>query len=207
MRALLGRVGQWRVGWQWYAVATGLPIVIALVVQNLHSVLGGSPNIGPGDPPLLLAILALLVIGEEVGWRGFALPRLQMRFGDLGASLILGVLWAAWHLANTRIPGLEYYGSGFLAFLLYVIAMTVLFTWIANHTRGSVLLAWLFHAAINVTGSAFFLGDSVRQWWLSAVIYGIVALVVLGMSKLKAGRRERVVAQGEHGTPAKEVGM
>ena len=130
--------------------------------------MGGAAPAGPGDPPVLIVILALLVVGEELGWRGFALPRLQARFGGLGASLILGALWAAWHLANTAIPGLERYWYAFPAFALFVVAQTILFTWIANHTRGSVLLAWLFHAAINVAGSQFAIGDPVRQWWLSA---------------------------------------
>jgi membrane protease YdiL (CAAX protease family) len=170
--ALLRRVVQWRVGWQWYVVAAILPVALALATQGLHRLLGGADNSRPGDPPALVAILALLVVGEELGWRGFALPRLQARYGGLGASLVLGVLWAAWHLANTLIPGLAYYGSGFPAFLLYVTAMTILFTWIANHTRASVLLAWLFHAAINVTGSRFSIGDPVRQWWLSGAVYG-----------------------------------
>jgi membrane protease YdiL (CAAX protease family) len=177
--ALLRRVVQWRVGWLWYIVAAGLPVALALAALGLHRLLGGAENNRPGDPIALIVILGLLVVGEEIGWRGFALPRLQARFGGLGASLILGGLWAAWHLANTRIPGLEYYGSGFPAFLLYVIAMTVLFTWIANHTRGSVLIAWLFHAAINITGSIFFVGEPVRQWWLSGAAYGVVALIVL----------------------------
>jgi uncharacterized protein len=179
VKALLRRVVQWRVGWQWYAVAAGLPVALALAALGLHRLLGGAENNRPGDPLALVAILALLVVGEELGWRGFALPRLQERFGGLGASLILGGLWAAWHLANTRIPGLDYYGYGFPAFLLYVVGMTVLFTWIANHTRGSVLIAWLFHAAINVTGSIFFVGEPVRQWWLSGAVYGVVALIVL----------------------------
>ncbi|HEU5103163.1 MAG TPA: CPBP family intramembrane glutamic endopeptidase [Roseiflexaceae bacterium] len=108
--------------------------------------------------------LFFLVIGEELGWRGYALPRLQARYGGLGASLILGILWAAWHLPNQFIPGLEFYGYGFATFALYVVAMTVLFTWLARETHGSVLLAWLFHGAIN---TLFFLNTSVNivQRW------------------------------------------
>jgi membrane protease YdiL (CAAX protease family) len=67
------------------------------------------------------------VVGEELAWRSYALPRLQARFGAVGAGLILGILWAAWHLPNQFIPGLEFYGYGFGAFALYVVAMTVLF--------------------------------------------------------------------------------
>ncbi len=189
VKALLGRVIQWRVGWLWYVIAIGLPVVLGLAVLGLHRLMGGSANAGPNDPIALIAVLALLVVGEELGWRGFALPRLQARFGALGASLILGVLWAAWHLANTAIPGLERYGYAFPAFALFVVAQTVLFTWIANHTAGSTLPAWLFHAAINVAGSQFAIGDPVRQWWLSGAVFGVVALVVLVFQGANLGSR------------------
>jgi uncharacterized protein len=195
VKALLGRVVQWRVGWPWYAVAALLPVVLTLAAGGLHRLLGGALPDQPSDPLVLIAILALLVAGEEIGWRGFALPRLQARFGALGASLILAGLWAAWHLANATIPGLERYWYAFPAFALFVVAQTVLFTWIANHTRGSVLLAWLFHAAINVAGSYFAIGDPVRQWWLSAAAFGVVALIVLVVLGPNLAQRSEVHAK------------
>jgi uncharacterized protein len=203
VKALLGRVIHWRVGWPWYVVAAGLPFVLMLAVLGLHRLLGGTVAAGPGDPPALIAMLALLVVGEEIGWRGFALPRLQVRFGGLGASLILGAVWAAWHLVNATIPGLERYWYAFPAFALFVIAQTVLFTWIANHSRGSVLLAWLFHAAINVAGSRLAFGDGVRQWWLSAAVFGVVALIVLVVLGPNLARRSEVHV--EVGVRAPEV--
>ena len=190
VKTLLGRVVQWRAGWRWYAIALGLPIAAALAVLEIHKLMGGVVPRGEGDPPALIATLALLVVGEELGWRGFALPRLQARLGGLGASLVLGGLWAAWHLANSTIPGLERYLYDFPAFLLYVIAQTILFTWLANYTRGSVLLAWLFHAAINTSGSLFAIGDPVRAWWLSAAVFGIVALMVLVVEGVGLGRHD-----------------
>lgn len=189
VKALLGRVVQWRAGWVWYVVAIGLPVVLTVAAQLLHRLLGGAVASGPGDPVVLIAILALLVVGEELGWRGYALPRLQARFGGLGASVVLGVLWAAWHLANATIPGLERYWDAFPAFALFVVAQTILFTWISNHARGSVLIAWLFHAAINVSGSQLAIGNPVRQWWLSGAVFGVVALVVLAWAGPKLARR------------------
>jgi membrane protease YdiL (CAAX protease family) len=194
VKALLGRVIQWRVGWFWYVVTLGLPVALTLAMVELHRLLGGAMVDGPGDPPMLIAMLALLVVGEEIGWRGFALPRLQARFGGLGASLILGTLWAAWHLANATIPGLERYWYAFPAFALFVLTQTILFTWLANHTRGSVLLAWLFHGAINVAGSQFAIGDPVRQWWLSGTVFGVIALVVLVVLGPNLVRRPEVHA-------------
>ena len=180
VKALLRRVGLWRVSLRWYVVAIGLPVMVALAALCVHSALTGvPPAINSGTPISLLIIIALLVVGEELGWRGFALPHLQARHNGLVASLILGVLWAGWHLANATIPGLQYYLYGFPAFLFFVVAQTVLFTWLFNHTRGSVLLAWIFHAWINISNSLFFVGDQITQWWLVGAGFAIVAIVVL----------------------------
>ena len=180
MKALLRRVGIWRVGIRWYVVAIGLPMVIALAALCIHSLITGAPlAINSGTPISLLVIIALLVVGEELGWRGFALPHLQGRYNGLVASLILGVLWAGWHLANATIPGLQYYLYGFPAFLFFVVAQTMLFTWLFNHTHGSVLLAWIFHAWINISNSLFFVGDPITQWWLVGAGFAIVAIIVL----------------------------
>jgi membrane protease YdiL (CAAX protease family) len=143
----------------------------------------------PGGPLLLSLVLGALVLGEELGWRGYALPRLQARHSGLVASLILGALWAAWHLINATIPGMSAYWNSFPAFALFVIPQTILFTWLANHTRASVLLAWLFHAAINAAGSQLFVGDQVRQWWLSGVVYGLAALIVIIVTGSELARR------------------
>ncbi len=183
VRDLLRRTTIWRVGVVWYVVVIGLPFVLAGAVIALHLLLGGQWTFRPGDSPLLVLLLALLVLGEELGWRGFALPRLQARYSGLVASLILGTMWAAWHLGNGAIPGLERYWYAFAAFWLWVTAQSVLFTFVANHTRGSVLLAWLLHAAINVSGSVFSLPDPVRQWWLSGAVYSMAALVVVLMER------------------------
>jgi membrane protease YdiL (CAAX protease family) len=115
-------------------------------------------------------------VGEEIGWRGYALPKLIDRFGPVWGSIILGVLWAAWHLANATIPGLERYWTDFSALLAFVVAQTFLFTWLAIKTRSNILLAWLFHAAVNTSGAALMFGDPVRQWWLSALVFALAAV-------------------------------
>jgi membrane protease YdiL (CAAX protease family) len=187
--ALLRRVVEWRVGMRWYVVALGLPFALGLAAIGLHVLLGGSYAFRPGGPLLLSLVLGALVLGEELGWRGYALPRLQARYSSLAASLILGALWAAWHLINATIPGLEAYWHSFPAFVLFVIPQTILFTWLANRTRGSLLLAWLLHAAINTAGSQLFVGDQVRQWWLSGVAFGLAALIVILATGSSLARR------------------
>jgi uncharacterized protein len=180
VQQLLGRVVQGRVGLTWIAVAVGLPLLMSVMVVILNAALLGKPiTIVPSAAPGFTLILGLLVVGEEIGWRGFALPRLQTRFNSLTASLILGVLWAAWHLPNSFIPGMGHYLTAFPVFLVWVVSMTVLFTWLANHSRGSVWIAWLFHAAINVSAGFLFIGDNLRQWWLSAGVFAIAALIIV----------------------------
>jgi membrane protease YdiL (CAAX protease family) len=177
---LLRSVISWRTGIAWYAVAIGVPLIVAVAVLGVQSVVAGTPfSPSAGTPIALMILLAMLVVGEEIGWRGFALPHLQERYNGLAASLILGTLWAGWHLANGTIPGLQTYWSGFPAFLFFVIAQTILFTWLSNHTRGSVLLSWVFHASINVTNALFFIGDQVRQWLLVGLGFSVFALVVV----------------------------
>lgn len=190
---LLRRVLLWRVSPVWYAVAIGVPFLVALLVLALQALTSGAPfSISTGTPVPLLIILALLVVGEEIGWRGFALPHLQARYNGLIASLILGVLWAGWHLANASIPGLEYYWYGFPAFLVFVVAQTILFTWLANHTRGSILLAWIFHASINVSNSLFFIGEQVKQWWLVGAGFAAISLIVILITGPNLGRNPQV---------------
>jgi membrane protease YdiL (CAAX protease family) len=163
----------------WYAIAVGLPLVVAIAALGIQALIAGMPFApSTGTPISLMFILAILVVGEEIGWRGFALPRLQMRYNGLTASLILGALWAGWHLANGTIPGLQAYWAGFPAFLFFVLGQTILFTWLWNHTRGSVLISWIFHAAINVTNALFFVDDQVTQWWLAGLGFAIFALIV-----------------------------
>ena len=190
VKALLRRAVQWRVGLKWIAVAVVLPILVSATVVLLDAALLGKPlSLVPNEAPMLTLIIGLLVVGEEIGWRGFALPRLQTRFNSLTASLILGGLWAAWHLPNAFIPGLEHYLTAFPVFLVYVVSMTVLFTWLANRTRGSVWIAWLFHAAINVSAGFLFIGDTVRQWWLSAAVFAVAALIVVIVNGPNLARR------------------
>jgi membrane protease YdiL (CAAX protease family) len=155
------RLVRWRVGWRWYAVVVLGPAVFSLAVATAYAMLGGSwsdavpPALG-GETPLALLPLFLLVlfvtdgIGEEVAWRGFALPRLLARHNALVASLILGALWAAWHLPLVWTEGAPLFGQPVWLLLLDMTAKSVLFTWVFLRTRGSVLLAALFHATTNL---------------------------------------------------------
>ena len=177
---LLGRVVRWRVGVRWYAVALGLPVVLALATAGLHLALGAPTQIRFAAPSLLQPILFVLIVGEELGWRGYALPRLLARRSALAAGLILGLLWGVWHLPTFFVPGPPQLGLPLPAFLLLTLAYSVLFTWVYLHTRGSVLIATLFHGAINLSQGILLAGvEPAREYWLLAAVYTAAAMVLV----------------------------
>jgi uncharacterized protein len=152
--ALLSRVVRWRVKVAWYALVLAGPALVMLVAFLLWRGLGG-PQL-PAPPaqawlsiPILIGVLLLPALFEETGWRGFALPRLQLRNGALAASVILGIIWAAWHAPIWLIPEAGFSSLPFSIFAIFTVALSILFTWLFNNTGGSVLLPALAHAAIN----------------------------------------------------------
>jgi membrane protease YdiL (CAAX protease family) len=153
----------WRVRPWWYAAVLLGPALPALAALELHVVLGGpAPGWSAPDLWLLLPgfVLAALVpgpIGEEPGWRGYALPLLQKPLGAVLASLIVGVIWAAWHLPLFLIPGTLQHSTPILSFLAWVVALSVIFAWLFNRT-GSLLMVVLLHASVNV------------WWWILPVL-------------------------------------
>jgi uncharacterized protein len=196
VRVLLGRVALWRVPVPWYLVAIGLPAVLALLAASLSAWLGPAV-LRVGQLTVLDFVLVVLVVGEELGWRGYALPKLLHRFSPLVASVILGVLWWLWHLPTFFIPRTPQFGQPIAAFLIMTTAYSILMTWVFLKTRGSVLIATLFHGAINVFQGFFLAGTdpASRYWWL-ALAYGLAALVltaVLGprLTKPRAGEMSR----------------
>jgi membrane protease YdiL (CAAX protease family) len=123
---------------------------------------GGGLFTGGGAPlPAAAALVRILlvfgyvllfsVLGEETGWRGFALPRLQRRIGPLGASVLLGLIWGVWHLPLFLIPGSFHQEIPFALFVVQAVAHAVVMTWLYNHTGGSLVPVHLFHAASNTT--------------------------------------------------------
>jgi len=146
VKDLLGRILRWRVGVRWYAIAVGLPVVLTLAAAGAHLLLGAPPALRLGRLSVLEPVIFVLVVGEELSWRGYALPRLLARRSALAASLILGLLWGVWHLPTFLVPGAPQYGLPLPAFVLLTMAYSVLFTWIYIHTKGSVLIATVLHS-------------------------------------------------------------
>lgn len=154
IKRLLAGYARWRIGWRWYLAAASLalgPLVVALI----YIALGNPPSgLKPGVtlwtyPGLLIISLLAGPLAEETGWRGFALPRMQSRMGALNASLLLGVLWAFWH------GPLYLTGFGSIPFLIFVplcVSLAILFTWVFNNTRGSLVATTLMHFSFNFAG-------------------------------------------------------
>ncbi len=149
----------WRVNWWWYPVVLLGPLVFALMVAGI-AVLLGEPW-GAARPPAMtlsipvLALTFLILVltdgfGEELGWRGYLLPRLLSRYRAIPASLILGLYWWLWHLPLVWTAGAAIEGQPLWLLLADLIAKSLIFTYVFLGTQGSVLIAILLHAATNL---------------------------------------------------------
>jgi uncharacterized protein len=192
VRQLLRRIGQWRVGVGWYLlILVGVPL---LELLGAFAVLGSVPldELSRNWPVILLLLPTVLYIfvftglGEEPGWRGFALPRLQERHGPLLGTSILAVLWALWHLPNVLFGG--YTGLSYTLWAALTVASAFLYTWVYNRTGGSVLIAALLHGAINggsgIIGARGLLPSfddalHLHRYGAIALAFGVVALVLV----------------------------
>lgn len=176
---LVGKLRIWRVGFIWYLIALGLPVLASFLVAVLGRSFGEGPALQPAPVTPLSVAVFILVVGEELGWRGYAQPRLETRYSPLLAALILGVLWGFWHLPNFFIPALPHYEIPLAAFVIYTIALSVIAAWLLKHTRRSVLIATLLHGATNTFGFLTPGLDSVTRWWLIAGVYATAAVLIV----------------------------
>ena len=200
------RFGIWRVGWQWYAfILLGVPALMLLGIAVLPGALASFQGF-PAHFVITYLITFVLIffgggpLGEEPGWRGFALPRMQSRYGALRGTLLLGLLWTFWHLpdfltsAQKGGPGTGLYPfyAGLPVFFLEVVALAIIFTWVFNNTKGSIFIALLLHASYNAFGSLqqLFSASIVQSTDLPFVI-GVVgpALLILVLTRGRLGYR------------------
>ena len=148
LRDLFSRMGLWRVGVHWYSAILIFPILIMVVLLALTALL--SPNFAPNFFPMGILIGLLAGFGEEIGWMGYAFPKMQLKYSALTAGILLGVLHAMWHLAADYLGASGTRGTYWLPhFAMFVVSMTamrVLVVWVYANTR-SVLLSQLMHAS------------------------------------------------------------
>jgi membrane protease YdiL (CAAX protease family) len=137
-----------------------------------------------------VAIAIIAPLGEEYGWRGYALPRLQRVMSPLAASVLIGVVWALWHVPTFFMPGV---GMSMLAiFLCMMIAGSIIYTWLFNASGGSMLLIALAHlgAHLDGLGRAQELGDGLQPIIGATVVLMIFAVIVVLTGRV---RRENAV--------------
>lgn len=199
LRALLRPLFRGSVGLRWYLFAVGYMAAIKLTAALiLRLATGVWPRFGADAWYIMLAATLFSTVvggqsGEEIGWRGFGLPRLAARMGLARASLLLGVIWAGWHLPLFFIPGTDTTGQSFPQYLLMVTAISVIIAWLWQRTGGSLLLTMLMHAAINntkdivpsaVPGAAnpFGLSTSPVAWISLALLWITAAYLLVLMS-------------------------
>jgi membrane protease YdiL (CAAX protease family) len=183
----------WRIGWRWYAAIVTIPLGIALTTAGIYALTGGQFSAGlPLVMDLPLPIIPLIIairlltdgIGEETAWRGVALPQLLGRMNGVTASLILGIVWATWHLPLIFTVGAPMANNSILLLFVLLPAESVVYTWLYQHTRGSILAAALFHALIGLWAIA---SPAAEATGLPQLIRAILWCALAGVLLLKYG--------------------
>lgn len=207
--ALLRRITQSRVAAKYYVFAIGFMIAIKLSAALIyHASTSAWPRFDTSQWYLIPAAIAFSTpfqAGEEIGWRGYALPRLAERFGLASASVLLGLIWGVWHLPQFFIRGGDSYQQSFPVFVLQVTAMSVAFAWLYTRTNGSLLLTMLLHAAINNSkdivpsgvpgGTETFGFHASRISWIAlALLWGCAAGFLLDMRKQRLGNTTNAIS-------------
>lgn len=144
---------------------------------------------------VLINFLLIMLLGgpleEELGWRGFLLPKLQSKLNSVYSSIFVGIFWACWHLPLFFIRGTSQYGSSFSFFIIFCIAISILFTWVYNRTNGSLLFPILFHTSVNVTGtllsynSLAYLAKSFNKYTVITVMLQLVFVLFVILDMIK----------------------
>jgi uncharacterized protein len=202
---LVSGVFKWRVPVRYYVLAIAFIPAIKLTAALLHRLMSGAwPRMGTESlllMPLAIAFSTPFQAGEEIGWRGYALPRLADHFGLRAASVILGLIWALWHIPQFFIRDAPEYGQSFPVFVLQVAALGIAFAWLYARTNGSLLLVMLFHSATNNTADIFpsatpgatntlGLSASLLAWLTVALLWISAGYFLLRMPKWDPSRQE-----------------
>ena len=214
--SLLKRYTYWRVGLKWFLVALLLqPLLMALGVYVNAWVTGVAPDfsgimayqIFGESGSLWLYIVPFFLIdfianGEEIGWRGYVLPRLQARHSAFLATLIVGFIWGLWHLPKFLS---DWNAVSFAWFMGHTMAAAFLYTWVYNGTRGSLLLVTLLHASSNTAGVFLPMANTVSSQNMGAYIgyvlfeWAAALVIVLATGASNLSRTEEKQVQEDAG--------
>ena len=202
---LLRRFFVWRVSWPWYLFSLLGTAGVVLPSIWLHMRLGGdAPTFNDAEDWYLIfvyffCILFLSVLGEEIGWRGYALPWLQGRYSALTFSIILGLVWGICHAPLFLVADGFHNSIPFTLFLLQAVALSILMTWLFNSTHGSLLMVVIFHATSNTTLGIFpvmpadNVGSARRLWIAVALLWAFTLTIIAHTGPARLSRDPRPV--------------
>jgi membrane protease YdiL (CAAX protease family) len=201
VKEFLGQALRWRAGFQWYVAALVAPFAIRLAVLEIHMLKGGAvPSFFSLAVWLNVPITFITVLlvggptGEEFGWRGFLLQRIQSVYGMLWASFVIGVIASLWHIPLFFINGTAQSHIPYLLFAVRTISLSFISTWLYNGSKRSLLFVLLFHASLNTWPNTVFLLEtdgSIGPYLSTTIIYTGWAcqLFILGLLRGRGDRR------------------
>jgi len=203
----------WRRFWDvrlpgvWLLVSFLLPLLLIAVPALLAGFFGNRVQLARVSQPWV--ILGWFLnnftrsggMSEEFGWRGYALPRLQAKWNALISSIVLGVIWSVWHLPLWFLAGSSQQGSSFWLFLASLVLTSILYTWLFNSGRGSILVAVIFHAVGNTVAQMFPGSTSSVFYW---VVLGLTVVLVVAVHGPRTLVRKGRASFQARGTPTLE---
>jgi uncharacterized protein len=185
LRQLGRRLLQFKIGWRWYLAAVAVVVISTLGQLATISLMGQTFDLAL-FPAQLGSAIPLIVLGplsEEIGWRGYALDRLQTKWNALVSSLMVGLVWGLWHGPLFYMVGTSQHELAlpFVAFVGGIMAVSILFTWLHNNTHGSLWTAiffhWIYTYCVQVIASGATRGPLYN--WVEYWPYGAVALLAV----------------------------
>jgi uncharacterized protein len=199
LRELFSKVILWRIGLRWYATAILLPAIMAWISIGLYTIINHNlPDFAPSNQLFLVFLGAVFTgaLGEELGWRGTALPRMQTRWSPLISSLILGFLWGLYHLPSFLLSGLPLKNMPLIPFMISALGLTIIVTWTFNHTKGSLILVFLYHFSFNFIGNAFGIFGYPALFWMLTISMMSMAVAIIFLDKKRFTTRATISTEG-----------
>ncbi len=201
VRSVFRQARVWRVGPIWYVIALIGPVLLMLAAKAINAARSGilpaqwivlPAFSGPGGLPF---VIFGSLLAEEPGWRGFAQPRLQVRYGALAASVFIGLLWSTWHLWYVILPGglSNVSGTDAVATYIRLTSTAVIYAWMYNSTNGSLLIPMLAHVGHNLAVSLIpTSANGDQQNLIGTLLYFVAAMIVVFITDARTLRRRSV---------------
>jgi membrane protease YdiL (CAAX protease family) len=202
VKALWGRFWNRNLSLKWLLVTLLFLEGLNLAANLVARLVDGQPYpiVDTSSPlwthiPLFLQAFVVSGMAEEFGWRGYVLPRFQAKWSALVSSLVLGLIWACWHIQAFFIPGLPLFQRNFWDYALWVILSSIFYTWIFNNTKGSVLAAALLHSAANTP--VILIPEQSSSWYYYGILLLAVILIVVIFGPKNLVRQKPAEAIGQ----------